>query len=118
VGGYEPAFRGMHEDQVFHAKLCLDHAIYLTSAVGYRYRQHDRSCAAMVHASGGWAATRLRFLEWLEAYLDRRGARDPALRHALREQFFPVRHPTLARLRWHLRNAVRAVRGRRDAMPR
>ena len=44
VGGYEDSFKGMYEDQVFHAKLCLNHLVFMSSKTWYRYRQHPQSC--------------------------------------------------------------------------
>ena len=41
VGGYEDSFPGMYEDQVFHAKLCLNFPVFVSSECWYFYRQHN-----------------------------------------------------------------------------
>jgi len=69
VGGYEAEFRGMYEDQVFHAKLCAQFPIYVSSASWYRYRQHDASCVATSDAAGKKQEARKRYLTWLEGWL-------------------------------------------------
>jgi len=69
LGGYEPAFRGMYEDQAFHAKLCLAHPVFVASGCTYRYRQHPDSCTHRSHASGSTGAARVRYVAWLRRYL-------------------------------------------------
>lgn len=46
VGGFCDAFRGMYDDQAFHAKLSLRFPAYALDVCVARYRQHDRSCCA------------------------------------------------------------------------
>ena len=89
VGGYEPRFRGMFEDQVFHAKLCLAHRGLVSDQWWYRYRQHPSACTARTHAAGGWVKARRNFLGWLEDYVagvDAPGAADRRLREELATQ--------------------------------
>ncbi len=74
LGGYEAAFRGMYEDQVFHAKLCFRFPIYAASRCGYRYRQHEGACTSRSHASGETEAARRRYFHWLDSWLAERGA--------------------------------------------
>jgi glycosyltransferase involved in cell wall biosynthesis len=69
LGGYEADFRGMYEDQAFHAKLCLEHPVYVSSACGYLYRQHADSCTRRSHESGQTKAAKERYLVWLRSYL-------------------------------------------------
>lgn len=68
-GGYEPAFTGMYEDLVMHAKVCLSQPVYVASKSWYRYRQHPDSCDAQAWRTGRDRETRLTFLRWLENYL-------------------------------------------------
>ena len=69
VGGYEEAFRGMYEDQVFHAKVFSQLPAVVTDTWWYRYRQHESACTAQAHRLGGHRRARLRFLAWLDRYL-------------------------------------------------
>lgn len=83
LGGYEPAFRGMYEDQAFHAKLCLAHPVFVASGCTYRYRQHRESCTQRSHESGSTLAARVHYLDWLRRYLGTAGraGRDFAALH-------------------------------------
>ena len=41
AGGFEEAFPGLYEDQVFFAKLYVSSATYVSSRLWARYRRHD-----------------------------------------------------------------------------
>ena len=69
TGGYENAFRGMFEDQVFHAKLAATHTAYVTSAVWYHYRQHADTSTSRAHLAGTHRAARRRFLRWMRRWV-------------------------------------------------
>lgn len=71
IGGYEPTFAGMFEDQVFHIKLLSRYAAVVTGNSWYRYRQHDGACTATAHAAGGHLRSRQAFLDWAFRYLNR-----------------------------------------------
>ncbi len=71
VGGYDPAFRGMHEDQAFFARFMLRHPIVVCGEVLHRYRMHEDSCVARSHRTGAALASRRRYLEWLGGELAR-----------------------------------------------
>jgi glycosyltransferase involved in cell wall biosynthesis len=45
VGGFEDAFHGMYEDQVFFYKLCLSEPVYVTHHCWDWYRQHRASAS-------------------------------------------------------------------------
>ncbi len=75
VGGFENAFRGLYEDQVFCAKICLQFPTFVASKCWYRYRQHPDSCcnsAAQIDREY-WQFQRPIFLQWLKCYLIERG---------------------------------------------
>ncbi len=79
VGGFEEGFRGMHEDQAFFFKVCLDARIVASSRPSYRWRQHpDSSCAAAVR-QGAWPFQRRRFFLWLSHALRSAGVDDREL---------------------------------------
>ena len=72
VGGFEPAFRGLYEDQVLLAKICLEAPVLQAQACWYHYRQHPASCCQVARSTGQNAAARLTFLHWLTAYVEAR----------------------------------------------
>lgn len=88
VGGFEPSFRAMFEDQVFFAKALLAAPAYVSGATWFRYRQHPGSATAISAASGADEQARIRYLEWLTGYLQTAGDRQleqNAVRSALRQ---------------------------------
>lgn len=98
VGGFEEAFRGEYEDQVFRAKICLREPVLTSSRSWYRYRQHPDSCVAIGLRSGTAHAARRVFLEWLERYLVEQRVSDPSVWRALKWELIPYRQPRLHRL--------------------
>lgn len=97
VSGYETAFRGMYEDQAFHAKLCLQFPVYVSSQCGYKYRQHSQACTATSHTTGQTDAARFVFLNWLEKYITNHAAPSTSVQRVLRTKLFPYRYPILSR---------------------
>ncbi|MEO7795485.1 MAG: glycosyltransferase [Thermoanaerobaculia bacterium] len=91
LGGYESAFRGMYEDQAFHAKLCLSHPVLVSSHCTYRYRQHPDSCTRRSHESGATSAARIRYFDWLRRYLAKAGRDFPELQESLSQLGAPER---------------------------
>ncbi|MEY3869707.1 MAG: hypothetical protein RLZZ338_3598 [Cyanobacteriota bacterium] len=79
VGGYEVSFRGMYEDQAFHAKLCLKFPAFLSSECWYLYRQHPQACCSVSHSTGKTYTARKKFLTWLEEYLSQQEKKYPIL---------------------------------------
>lgn len=79
LGGYDPTFKDMHEDQVFMVRLMLKHPIVVIDDVLHRYRQHTDSCVAQTHANGKDKQARYRFLSWMKEELDRQDSRHPEL---------------------------------------
>lgn len=73
VGGYEEAFRGMHEDGVVMAKICLKWPLYASGEVWYKYRQHPDSCCNRSIAAGRDRDALRAYLEWLDGYLAENG---------------------------------------------
>jgi glycosyltransferase involved in cell wall biosynthesis len=109
IGGFEPAFRGMFEDQVFFLKLSVSAHVFVASRVWARYRQRDDSCSARAEASGQVPEARRLLLDWLERHLSDRDVRTPEVWRMLRRQQRAARWPVL---RWvyarydGLRNAL------------
>lgn len=69
TGGYEAAFTGMYEDQVFMSKLFLEQRVWIDSRTWIRYRQHAASCVARSFRTATNAGRRRRFLRWLRRHL-------------------------------------------------
>jgi glycosyltransferase involved in cell wall biosynthesis len=96
AGGFEEAFPGLYEDQVFFAKLYVSSATYVSSRLWALYRQHDGN--EMKRFS--WVRyyrERRAFLEWLAKYLD--DARvDGAASWTLAAELERARHPYRAAL--------------------
>lgn len=109
AGGFENAFRGMFEDQVFFYKLFATSGVWIDSACLERYRQHPDSWCHRMRDLGEWdgsdlpSASRRQFLEWLGAYLEAESISDPDLerewRHQMRQFTSPLayRASSLAR---------------------
>lgn len=96
IGGFEEAFRGMFEDQIFRAKVCLQTPVFVSSRCWYRYRQHPDSCCAPDRRgkiTAQYHAARLVFLHWLEGYLSAQGVEDSATWTAIRKELRLYRHP-------------------------
>jgi glycosyltransferase involved in cell wall biosynthesis len=109
VGGYEPEFRGMYEDQVFHAKLCVRYPALIAGGTGYLYRQHPDSCVRQAERAGEMDTTRARFLDWLEDYLEQNRINHPALSQAVARELAPYRHPRWVALRRWTKRAGKAA---------
>ena len=75
-GLFEEQFRGMHDDQVFLAKVCLRSRLFVSGKCWDKYRKHADSCLARATAQGQRHPARGRYLKWLRAYLAEHGERD------------------------------------------
>jgi glycosyltransferase involved in cell wall biosynthesis/SAM-dependent methyltransferase len=101
--GFAEAFRGMYEDQVFFAKLCLEAPVFVASACWYKYRQHPDACCSVAMHTGQYYPARLTFLTWLAAYLSRQQDKHIEVWSVLQKELRakglqPYRHPVLYRL--------------------
>jgi hypothetical protein len=119
LGGFDEEFTGLYEDQIFVAKVCLTEPVYPARKVWYRYRQHPEACTAVSEREGSRERLRLRFLLWLEQYLQEQGSTDPDVRAVLQEELAALRDPRvrrqserrqmLLRIKRSLRSAARLV---------
>ena len=112
VGGYEESFRGMYEDQVFHAKLCLKSPVFVYSQCWYWYRQHPLACTYVSHnIEQTYNAARQTFLRWLKEYLIQQKIQNNEVWKVVQKQLFPYRYPLLYRMSCRTQNlAVRMKR--------
>lgn len=103
AGGFENAFRGMFEDQVFFYKLFATSAVWIDSACLDRYRQHPDSWCHRMRELGEWdgsempSAPRRQFLEWLGAYLETQSIAEPDLVREWRRQMRQFTNPVAYR---------------------
>jgi glycosyltransferase involved in cell wall biosynthesis len=110
VGGYEAAFRGLYEDQVVLAKMCMAYPVVLIDAVTARYRQHSASICAAASTDKERVARRA-FLSWLQSELEARFEGQGALAATVRRELWLLDHPVAAR-------ALRMVRRRLKLLAR
>jgi glycosyltransferase involved in cell wall biosynthesis len=98
IGGFESRFRHLYEDQVFYAKLCLEHPVYVSDRCWDKYRQHPTSATASAKAADEREA-RVEFLTWLEGYLVKRGRAEGSVWNAVRREIWIAGlHPHVRRL--------------------
>jgi glycosyltransferase involved in cell wall biosynthesis len=72
VGGFDPSFRDMFEDQIFFAKLLLAYPLYVSGKCWAKYRQHGSAASSQSRSAVQQA--HLHYLRALRHYLVRRGA--------------------------------------------
>jgi len=88
TGGFEESFH-LYEDQTLWVKLLLRFPVYVTDAVGARYRQHEASTTAHAERSGVYHyrrphESRVAFLAWVDHYAQSSGLADRSVQRALR----------------------------------
>lgn len=101
IGGFDGTFRGLFEDQVFFAKICLESRVCVLDACLDKYRQHLKSAVHMALIRGDYSPARpnqpeRRFLCWLDAYVRQRDLANAGLRQAIDTALWPYRHPIRA----------------------
>jgi SAM-dependent methyltransferase len=114
IGGYEEKFRGMHEDGVVLAKICLRWPVYASGEVWYKYRQHDASCCNQEIAAGRDREALRQYLAWVLDHLRQSGfsgteAERVVLGQLGAERTGPAR-TALSRARQVLQGGVRRTR--------
>lgn len=95
VGGYEESFRGMYEDTIVLAKICLRSTVYVSSQCWYKYRMHPEACTHVSWLKGENNAAEAIYLDWLEDYLTQEGVDEPQIWQALRKTKWRCHHPKL-----------------------
>lgn len=83
-GGFIESFRGLHDDQAFLARFCLDREVFVSHECWDRYRQHDASMCARAVRHGEMRAALQAYLAWLREFLEERDVRDMRVWDALR----------------------------------
>jgi glycosyltransferase involved in cell wall biosynthesis/SAM-dependent methyltransferase len=118
VGGFEDAFTGLYEDQVFYAKIGLAAPVLACDSVWDRYRQHATSSTATARAARQEYAARLAFLRWLAKYLRGQQIGDPGIWRAMRHELWRCQHLTLGRLLASARQVRPAARQKSERLLR
>ena len=90
LGGFEPQFRSMYEDQVFLSKIYLEKTVYVLQAYLAKYRRHASSYVRQLKESGQFVeglsnSATDAFHDWLLRYVRQRGPTHPLLSSALAE---------------------------------
>ncbi len=115
IGGFQENFRGMYEDQVFLANMCLKSPVLVESGCWDKYRQHPDSNSHIAISAGEYHPRKANpakhiFLNWLANYISEQGIKDAELWQALNKQLRPYRYP-LAYKCWMLtKDLIRAVK--------
>jgi glycosyltransferase involved in cell wall biosynthesis len=107
-GGFVDEFRQIYTDVAFYSRLSLTSSVLYVERCWDRYRRHPTSAYSEVQRRGEGHAARLRWLTWLERYLDSTDARDDrelrvAIRASLRRERYPRLFGVLDRVRGVLR---------------
>ncbi len=107
VGTFDEKIQDLYEDQVYLFKMAMAADAYVEGVCGERYRQHPGSSSARAIAAGEYHplrpnSARLTFLQWLQDYLDSRGALHGEPASALHRALRPYRHPKLYRVLYPL----------------
>jgi hypothetical protein len=107
-GGFVDEFRQIYTDVAFYSRLSLSASVLYVEQCWDRYRRHPDSAYSDVQRRGAGRAARLRWLTWLDRYLDGTDARnDRALRVALRASLRRERYPRLFSLVDGVRRVLR-----------
>jgi glycosyltransferase involved in cell wall biosynthesis len=102
VGGFDPSFRTMFEDQLFFAKMMLDYWVHVSAHCWARYRQHGAAISAREAGTVDLAAAHRRYLVSLRVHLKIRRRAYNRERLAIERQLLGLR----------LRGAERMLRSR------
>lgn len=98
IGGFEPSFRGLYEDQVFLSKMAASFPIVIIDEVLDYYRQHSESCCWRAVTSGEYDPlyhhpAKAKYLRWLRDYVRSHRLRDEVISAAIRQQLLPYQIP-------------------------
>jgi glycosyltransferase involved in cell wall biosynthesis len=117
VGGFEEAFRGPYEDQVFLTKVYLKTPAFVMDKCLDMYRQHPDSCCAVAIEKGEYHpelphSARGAFLHWLAGYVATEVGTDTELWQVLQRALKPYRYLTLYRLLGRVQLLMRRLKNR------
>lgn len=110
INGFEESFRGMFEDQVFCAKVCLEAPVFMSKTCLYKYRRYAESFSADAISKGKYYSERHSFLTWLESYLLARETPDQTILQTLNKEKRKCKSPRLSRIPEHFKYRVEVMR--------
>lgn len=110
MGGSEENFRGMYEDQVLLAKLCLTAPVYVESGCWERYRQHPESACSRAESRGEVESKRLDYLRWVVRYLSEQQLEGSEVWDKARRELWRYEHPRVFRFLYTAKGFSRKVR--------
>jgi glycosyltransferase involved in cell wall biosynthesis len=99
-GGSEDSFKNLYEDQVFLAKIVINHPVFVESGSWDKYRQHSDMSSKHAIDTGEYSQRQPHisqdiYYKWLSTYIAGRGTVDKRLMAALKNATFPYDHPLL-----------------------
>lgn len=110
IGGFEESFRGMYEDQVFYAKICLSTPVLVTGDCLALYRQHPTSNYSTAVNLGQVHSLHFHFLKWLEAYCFEQNVADTLVLQAIHRQLWLYGDPSRRNFFGLSQNKMRRIR--------
>ena len=126
VGGFEDEYTGLHEDQVFYARMMLSHPIVVTDGWKEKYRRHPRAITKIIRNSGSTYDEHRKYIEWLNRYLSEQGWEGTDIWRLAQRRLWYTRHRRLdsmthavrlarQRVTRRLRGLARSLRGKEGA---
>ncbi|MFH7027936.1 MAG: glycosyltransferase family 2 protein [Heteroscytonema crispum UTEX LB 1556] len=120
ISGFQENFRGMYEDQVFLAKMCLKSPVFVESGCWDKYRQHPDSSSYVAIRAGEYHPrksnpARRVFLTWLANYISEQRIKDAELWQALNKQLRPYRYPRVYKFWSLIKDLIRAIKFKRKS---
>jgi glycosyltransferase involved in cell wall biosynthesis len=112
VGGFEPSFRSMYEDQAFFSKLYLEFPAYVSDCYWARYRQHPGN-SGNKFSQATYFQERAQFMEFVFRHMRPHWSRlDQRTRSLIRRDLWRARHPALATWLLRLRTRLQKLSSR------
>ena len=109
VSGFEEAFRGLFEDQVFLIKIFLHEAVFVSDHCWLRYRQRPDSCVTVTTASDQIVPLWKQYLTWFETYLVQNAMQGTPAWQVVQRQLRPYRHAILFRVGRRVKQVARVI---------
>jgi len=98
AGRFEESFIkefSMYEDQAFLGKIYFEQKVYVSSQCNNLYRQRPESIVSTVHTTGKYHKVRRFFLEWLQAYLNKKQIKNKPLEKLLKKALLSYHQPVV-----------------------
>ncbi len=110
VGGFEPQFTGLYDDQVFLLKFALNSHIYVSDFEWDAYRQHPQSMMALSSSKEYLQRSRQMFLGWTANYFVENQVLDAKIWIALHRQLWLLPNAASQKAVWRFNFAERLLR--------